>query len=192
MLFAKFLGDKNMGSSLSYYLVKFADRLFRKKGKMINRFFEKTGVRFTGSQDAPPHIFSNISKGEPWLISIGSNTTISTNVSFVTHDSSISKIDSSLTDLFGEITIGDNCFVGQNSCILYGVSITNNVIVAAGSVVTKSILEPNVIVGGNPAKIIGKWEDFASKKSFGYNLRTISKKELINLKNNNQMNLVKK
>lgn len=192
MLFAKFLGDKNMGSSLRYFLVKFADRLFRKKGKMINRFFEKTGVRFTGSQDAPPHIFSNISKGEPWLISIGSNTTISTNVSFVTHDSSISKIDSSLTDLFGEITIGDNCFIGQNSCILYGVSITNNVIVAAGSIVTKSILEPNVIVGGNPAKIIGKWENFALKKSFGYNLRTISKKELINLKNNNQMNLVKK
>ena len=43
-----------------------------------------------------------------------------------------------------------------------GVTIGNNVIVGAGSVVTKSI-ENNAIVGGNPARKIGTFEDFRSK-----------------------------
>ena len=43
---------------------------------------------------------------------------------------------------------------------MYGVKLTYNVIVASGSVVTKSFLTPNIIIGGNPAKIIGTWSDF--------------------------------
>ena len=46
---------------------------------------------------------------------------------------------------------------------MYGVTIPNNTIVAAGSVVTKSINEPGCIVGGNPARVIGKVEDFLNK-----------------------------
>ena len=57
-----------------------------------------------------------------------------------------------------------------------GVSIGNNVIVAAGSVVTKSI-EDNAIVGGNPAKKIGHFDDFRLKmlqhnfKTYGLNYK---------------------
>ena len=43
-----------------------------------------------------------------------------------------------------------------------GVTIGSNVIVAAGSVVTKSIPE-NSIVGGNPAKLIGNLNEFEKK-----------------------------
>lgn len=49
--------------------------------------------------------------------------------------------------------LGDNVFVMSNACIIGGVEIGDNVIVGAGSVVTKSI-PPNCIAAGNPAKVI--------------------------------------
>jgi acetyltransferase-like isoleucine patch superfamily enzyme len=55
------------------------------------------------------------------------------------------------------IRIGKNCWLGTNSVILPGVELGDNVIVAAGAVVTKSF-PSDVIVGGVPAKIIGKNE----------------------------------
>lgn len=42
-------------------------------------------------------------------------------------------------------------------------NICNNFIIASGSVVTRSILEENVIFGGNPAKKIGSWEQFMER-----------------------------
>lgn len=52
-----------------------------------------------------------------------------------------------------KIVISDNVWIGMESMILKGVSIGENSIVAARSVVTKNV-PPNVVVGGNPAKII--------------------------------------
>ena len=51
------------------------------------------------------------------------------------------------------ITIGDNCWIGAGAIINPGVSIGNNVVVASGAVVTKNFGD-NVVIGGNPAKII--------------------------------------
>lgn len=53
------------------------------------------------------------------------------------------------------VTIGDNVWIGGNAVICPGVKIGNNVVVAAGAVVTKD-LPDNVVAGGNPAKIIKK------------------------------------
>ncbi len=53
------------------------------------------------------------------------------------------------------IIIGKHCWLGANCVIVAGVEIGDNVIVAAGSVVTKSV-PSNVVVGGVPAKIIRK------------------------------------
>lgn len=91
---------------------------------------------------------------EPYLINIGNNVTVSTNVTFVTHDNSIKLLYPEKSDVFGKIVIGNNCFVGENVTILYGVTLADNIIVAAGSVVTKSFSNSNIIIGGNPAHII--------------------------------------
>lgn len=51
------------------------------------------------------------------------------------------------------VHIGDDVWIGGNVTILPGVSIGNNVVVAAGAVVTKDIPD-NCLAGGVPAKII--------------------------------------
>lgn len=51
------------------------------------------------------------------------------------------------------ITIGNNVWIGGGAIICPNVSIGDNAVIAAGSVVTKDV-KSNVLVGGNPAKII--------------------------------------
>jgi acetyltransferase-like isoleucine patch superfamily enzyme len=51
------------------------------------------------------------------------------------------------------VEIGKRCWIGMNSLVMKGVSIGNDSIIAAGSVVSASLRE-GVIAGGNPAKII--------------------------------------
>ena len=49
--------------------------------------------------------------------------------------------------------MGDDVWIGGNSVILPGITIGNNSVVGAGSVVTKDVPE-DVVVAGNPAKVI--------------------------------------
>jgi len=51
------------------------------------------------------------------------------------------------------VTIGNNVWIGGNTCILAGVTIGDNTVIGAGSVVTKDI-PPSVIAVGNPCKPI--------------------------------------
>jgi acetyltransferase-like isoleucine patch superfamily enzyme len=53
------------------------------------------------------------------------------------------------------VLIGDYCFIGPRVIILPGVTIGKGAVVAAGAVVTKDI-DPFMIVGGVPAKVIGE------------------------------------
>ena len=52
--------------------------------------------------------------------------------------------------------IGDNVFIGPGVKIIGDIRIVDNCIIAANSVVTKSIEEPNSVVAGIPAKVIKK------------------------------------
>jgi acetyltransferase-like isoleucine patch superfamily enzyme len=55
----------------------------------------------------------------------------------------------------GDITIGNDVWVGMGALILGGVTIGDGAIIAARSVVTKNV-EPYTIVAGIPAKRIGE------------------------------------
>ena len=53
--------------------------------------------------------------------------------------------------------------IGTRAIIMYDVSIGDNSVIAAGSVVTKDV-PPYSVVGGNPARIIGNTNDLFSKR----------------------------
>lgn len=102
--------------------------------------------------------------GEPFFVTIGDDVTIAGGSVLLTHDNSVIKCNLDVTDYFGRIGIGDNCFIGYNSILLPGVELGNNTIVGAGSVVTKSFPEGNVVIAGNPARKICTVEEFKGKK----------------------------
>lgn len=55
------------------------------------------------------------------------------------------------------IIIGNKCWIGGHATINPGVTLGDNVVVASGSVVTKSF-GGNVVIGGNPARVLRELE----------------------------------
>lgn len=104
----------------------------------------------------------------PYLLKIGNFVKITGGVTILTHDYSYSVLRAVYHDIQNECSgytiIGDNCFIGVKSIIMPGVKLGNNCIVAAGAVVTKSFPD-NVVIGGNPAKIICTLDEFYKKRS---------------------------
>jgi len=159
----------------SWLLTKLRYRLAGRNKEVINQYFRKMGMKI-GSCCS---INSNIATTEPFLITLGENVTLAGNVSLVTHDNSISKMIPNTTDLFGRITIGNNCFIGSGSTLMYGVELADDITVAAGSVVTKSFMQSRIIIGGNPAQIIGTYDSFIEKnRKNAFNLYQIPSKKL--------------
>lgn len=134
----------------------------RIKKKTPNEFgideLRKTGIRIGEGC----RIYSVIRSHEPSMISIGNDVTISANVSFITHDNSILKVLDPMTDVVGPITVGDRCFIGQNSMLMLGVTLGENCVVGAGAVVTHSF-PPHSVIAGNPARKICTTDQMAEK-----------------------------
>ena len=91
----------------------------------------------------------DVSRGE---IIIGDRCTITHGCIILSHDRSKRRIDSKDKGN-GTVRLGNDVFIGVNSIILRDVTIGDYSIVGAGSVVTKDV-PPNVVVVGNPARII--------------------------------------
>jgi acetyltransferase-like isoleucine patch superfamily enzyme len=109
--------------------------------------------------------------GEPFLITIGNHVQITDNVRFFTHGGGwVFRNEIPDFDIFGKIVIKDNVYIGSGAYIMPGVTIDSNVIVAARSVVTKSV-PAGVIIAGNPARIIGTIEDFKNR-NLQFNMKT--------------------
>lgn len=102
----------------------------------------------------------------PSLIEIGKNVQITKNVSILTHGydwSVIKGLYGEICGSAGKVKIGDNVFIGFNTTILKGTTIGNNVIIGANSLVNHDI-PSNVVVAGNPAKIIMSIEEYYEKR----------------------------
>lgn len=98
----------------------------------------------------------------PYLIEIGNNVTVSHCVDFIAHDASLQKT-LHVTKL-GRIKVEDNVFIGARSIILPNVSIGENAVIAAGSVVNKSIPAYEVW-GGTPAQYLCSVKELIDKNT---------------------------
>lgn len=114
-------------------------------------------------------IYTTSFGSEPWMITVGNKVTITSGVVLLTHDGStwLMNDENGRRYLYRRVEIGNNVFIGVNSIIMPGVKIDDNVIVAAGSVVTKSV-PSGVIIGGNPAKIIGNYDQYKKEVMENY------------------------
>ena len=140
----------------------------------INYYLRKQGATVGDNC----YLYSDLSTTETYLISIGDNTTVSNDVQFITHDNSVCKVIEGATDVFGKITVGRNVFIGAHSILMPGVTIPDNTIIAAGSVVVKSPQESGLIIGGNPARTIGNINDYKERmRDYAINIEGLSAKE---------------
>ena len=87
-------------------------------------------------------------------IQIGNNCFIAPGVHIYTATHPIDPVERIAGTEYGKpVSIGDNVWIGGRAVINPGVTIGNNVVIASGAIVTKDV--PNdVVIGGNPARII--------------------------------------
>jgi acetyltransferase-like isoleucine patch superfamily enzyme len=101
---------------------------------------------------------------DPAYVKLGNNVHFS-NCTLVGHDGSVPMLNRAYgvkLDSVGKIDIRDNVFIGYGAIVLPDVSIGPNAIVAAGAVVTRDVA-PGDIVGGVPARTIGRVEELVVK-----------------------------
>lgn len=92
----------------------------------------------------------NLDRLYPQGIHIGKHSLVASHATILSHDHCKRVGDS---PYLADVRIGERCFIAVGAIILPGVTIGDEVIVGAGAVVTKDV-PSNVIVAGNPAKII--------------------------------------
>lgn len=130
-------------------------------------YYRSLGVRIGDNVSIISPVSPVIFSSEPYLVSVGDNTTISFDVVFVTHDAA-TRVIRNLPDgnretvMYGTISVGNNCFIGCRTTILPNVKIGDNAIIGAGSLVNRDI-PSNVIAAGNPCKVICTLDEYREK-----------------------------
>ena len=86
-------------------------------------------------------------------LTIGDNVNLGSHVSIYTREHDVNS--PTFAETGGPVVIGDRAWVSSHSVVLPGIVIGEGAVVAAGAIVTKDVA-PYTIVGGNPAKPIGR------------------------------------
>lgn len=91
---------------------------------------------------------------------IGNNATLSYGSSIISESYDVTSKEQYLNrhHAGAKINIGENVWICANVTVLSGVSIADDIIVGAGSVVTKDLTTPNSLYAGNPAKFVKRME----------------------------------
>lgn len=120
-------------------------------------YFRKLGVTFGENCRL---VGKNDFGREPFLVTIGNHVSITTST-FITHDGGVwvFREQNPTIDVIKPIYIGNNVFIGADCLILPGVTIGDNVVLGARSVVTKDLAQ-NAVYAGVPARFIKSIDDY--------------------------------
>lgn len=133
--------------------------------EIIKQLFSKTGNEFMIMPNFYCDYGFNIEIGEKFYsnhnlvildankVTFGNNVYIGPNCGFYTSGHPIDKELRKNKEFAKPITIGNDVWFGGNVCVMPGVTIGDNVVIGARSVVTKDI-PSNVVAVGNPCKVI--------------------------------------
>lgn len=144
--------------------------------QLLQKLLGKTGNNFTFVSPFFCDYGYNIEIGENFFantnlvildaakVRIGNNVFIAPQVGIYTagHPLDVAQRNAGLEYAY-PVTIGDNVWIGGQVSILPGVTIGNNSVIGAGSVVTKTI-PANVLAAGNPCRIIRSITEEDKKK----------------------------
>jgi len=139
--------------------------------KLTKLLLTKSGVTVSGLPlwISATTFFDLSGKGS---IELGNECVVSHGVRILTHDFSLDRAaerhlgrrDDNLEYVRRSfVRIGAHAFIGMNSIILPGVTVGDGAIVGAGSVVTKDVPD-DVVVAGNPAKVITTTREYLDRK----------------------------
>lgn len=160
------LKDREYAKTLCYKYNNLPPSETEKRKELLQKILSKTGETFLIEQPFQCDYGCNIEIGEnfyanhgliildPAKVKFGNNVFIGPNCGFYTPEHPLdaeSRIKG--YEYAFPINIGNNVWFGGNVVVLSGVTIGDNSVIGAGSVVTKDI-PANVIAAGNPCKVI--------------------------------------
>ena len=160
--------DRIKAKNLCYAYNNLNPELTEEKKEIIKSLLGKTGDNF----QIEPSFFCdygyNVEIGENFYsnhnlvildctkVTFGKNTFIGPNCGFYTAEHPLDCQARNKGQEFAKpISIGDNVWFGGNVVVIGGVTIGNNVVIGAGSIVTKDIPDNSIAVG-NPCRVIRK------------------------------------
>lgn len=152
---------KSTGSSFAYYLFENVYWRFDINTKGEYRVHSTVSIRNAKNVylgfDARITINCIVWAGKDSKIIIGDNALVGPGVQFhaTNHGHQLGKGPMTYQErVEKDIVLGNDVWIGGGSVITAGVTLADGIIVAAGSTVTKSFEEKNIIIGGVPAKKI--------------------------------------
>ena len=145
--------------------------IFSRKYKRLFWSYERQAIDAGVILGEGNFIDSSFWSSEPYLIKVGNHCQITEGVKIYTHGGAgAARKWYPEFDTFGKVVLGDYVYLGSGTKIMPGVTIGDNVLVAAGSIVTKSV-PSNVVVAGNPARFICSIDEYI-KNNMKYNVNT--------------------
>lgn len=163
---AELLKEREICADITYELNRLRPSQTKERMEILRKLFGKTKGNFTIVSPFFCDYGYNIEIGENFFMNMdcvildgakvkfGDNVFVAPHCGFYTagHPLDVERRISGLEYAL-PITVGNNVWIGAHVCVLPGISIGDNTVIGAGSVVTKNI-PANVLAYGNPCKVI--------------------------------------